>query len=229
MENNDKILIITAHPDDEVLGCGGIIAKYAESKEIYTAILGEGISSRYVQREEVEKKELLDLQRQSREAGKFLGVKESFFFDLSDNQFDTVPFLKIVKKIEEVINKIKPAIVYTHHIGDLNIDHRIIFQAVLTATRPFENCSVRGLYSFEVPSSTDWSFQKIDKPFLPNVYEDISLTIEKKIKAMEIYQTEIREFPHPRSPKGLTILAQKRGMEAGLKYAEAFELIRTFR
>ncbi|MFC1630140.1 PIG-L deacetylase family protein [Patescibacteria group bacterium] len=226
MENKNKILIIAAHPDDEVLGCGGTIAKHSHNNEVYVVILGEGISSRYAQREDVRKEELLSLQKQSKEAGRFLGAKENIFFNLPDNQFDSIPLLKIVKKIEEVIKKIRPAIVYTHHSGDLNIDHRITFQAVLTATRPIDNCSVKKIYSFEIPSSTEWSFQKINGPFLPNVFEDISETWEKKVQAMQMYNTEIKKFPHPRSKEAIVVIAKRWGSTVGLKYAEAFELIR---
>ena len=225
-QKNNKILTIVAHPDDEVLGCGGMIAKYAKTNEIYIAILGEGISARYEEREKAQKKEFLDLQEQSIKAGIFLGAQENLFFSFPDNQFDTVPFLKIVKKIEEIIKKIKPVVIYTHHNSDLNIDHRITFEAVLTATRPIDDCSVKELYSFEVPSSTEWSFQKINNPFAPNVFEDISLTIDKKIKAIQIYDKEMRKFPHPRSKEAILAIAQTRGSTVGVKYAEAFELIR---
>ncbi len=225
--NNNKILIIAAHPDDEVLGCGGTIAKYSQSNDVYIAVLGEGISSRYNGKREEINKELLNLQEQSKKAGKFLGVKENLFFDLPDNQFDTVPFLKIVKKVEKVIEKIKPAIIYTHHTGDLNIDHRITFQAVLTAARPINNCPVKKIYSFEVPSSTEWSFQKINNPFSPNVFENISATINKKIEAIQIYKTEVREFPHPRSEEAILAIAKRWGSVAGVKYAEAFELVKS--
>jgi len=221
-----KILVITAHPDDEVLGCGGIIAKYARYKEIYTAILGEGISSRYPQRGKADKKEIVDLQKQSRKVEELLGVKETYFFGLPDNRFDTVSFLDIVKKIEEIIEEIKPEIIYTHHSGDLNIDHRITFQSVLTATRPGEDCSVKEIYSFEVPSSTEWTFQKIGNSFIPNVFEDISDTIEIKLKAFKMYESEIRKYPHPRSPESLKIIAQRWGIVVGKEYVEPFELIR---
>ena len=222
----NKILIVVAHPDDEVLGCGGTIAKYSKNNDVYVVILGEGISSRYNKREGVKKEKLLRLQKQSQKASKLLGIKKSFFFSLPDNRFDTVPFLDIVKKVEKVIAKIKPKIVYTHHAGDLNIDHQITFQSVLTAVRPVKKFLVKEIYSFEVLSSTDWSYKKIKKIFIPNTYEDISLTLKKKINAMRIYKEELRKFPHPRSLEGIKILAQKRGMESGLKYAETFELIR---
>ena len=221
-----KILIVVAHPDDEVLGCGGTIAKYSRDSDIYVLVLGEGVSSRYRKREEAKKEELLRLREQSQRAGKLLGVKKNFFFNLPDNRFDTVPFLDIIKKIEELIRKINPNIIYTHYAEDLNIDHRITFQAVLTAVRPVKKFSAKEIYSFETPSSTEWSHKKIKKQFAPNAYEDISPTLKKKIKALQIYKEELRKYPHPRSLRGIKVLAQKRGMEVGLKYAEAFELVR---
>lgn len=227
MQNKQKILVVAAHPDDEVLGCGGTIAKYAKNNEVYILILGEGISSRYKKREQAKKEDLLELQSQSQKAGKLLGAKKNFFFNLPDNRFDTVSILDIVKKVEEVIKEVKPNTIYTHHSGDLNIDHRITFQAVLTAVRPVKGNLVKKIYSFEIPSSTEWSQQEIEKPFLPNDYEDISATIKNKIEALKIYKSETKEFPHPRSLKGIEVLAQKRGMEAGLEFAEAFELIRS--
>lgn len=226
VRNKKNILIVVAHPDDEVLGCGGTIAKYANNNEIYVAILGEGISSRYGQREKAKRKELLELQKQSQKVGRVLGVKENFFFNVPDNRFDTVPFLDIVKKIESIIVKVKPERVYTHHSGDLNIDHRITFQAVLTATRPTGDSPVREIYAFEVPSSTEWSFQKLGNVFDPNVFEDISGSIEVKLEVLKIYEGEIRKYPHPRSPKALTIIAQRWGIVVGKVYVEPFELIR---
>lgn len=221
-----KILVIVAHPDDEVLGCGGTIAKYANNNEICVAILGEGISSRYAQREKAEKREIVDLQKQSQKVAKLLGVKKVHFGGLPDNRFGTVPFVDIVKKVEEVIRKIEPEIIYTHHSGDLNIDHRITFQAVLTATRPGEDCSVKEIYTFEVPSSTEWSFQKSGSVFAPNVFESISSTIEVKLEALKMYVSEIRKYPHPRSPEALKIIAQRWGIVVGKRYVEPFELIR---
>lgn len=221
-----KILVVAAHPDDEVLGCGGLIAKYAGDNDICVVILGEGISSRYEKRELANKNDLDELRLQSIQAGKVLGVKENIFYNLPDNRFDSVTFLEIVKKVEEIIYKFKPDIIYTHHSGDLNIDHRITFHAVLTASRPLKENSVKGIYSFEILSSTEWSQQKIEKPFIPNVYEDISSALEKKIEAFQKYKFEVKEFPHPRSVAGIKILAQKRGMESGFESAEAFELIR---
>ena len=216
-----KVLILVAHPDDEILGCGGTIAKYSKDDDIYVAILGEGMLSRH----KMKRTNLTELKGQSRKANKILNTKDVLFFDLPDNQFDTVSFLEIVKKIENIIGEINPSIIYTHHPGDLNIDHRITFRAVLTATRPIGHI-VKDIFSFEVLSSTEWSYQKMGSSFNPNYYEDISGFMEKKIDSMKAYVSEIKEFPHPRSSEGIRIMAQKRGMEVGIKYAEAFELIR---
>ena len=226
MFKKNKILIVAAHPDDEVLGCGGTIAKYAKDNEIYILILGEGITSRYENRQEASAVELSALKHKATEAGKFLGAKDIFFLDLPDQRFETVPFLEITKKIEEFIKKIEPKIIFTHSSADLNLDHRISFNSVMTAARPVKNCPVKEIYSFEIPSSTEWSFQKINGAFLPNIFEDISSTLERKIEASKIYNSEMREFPHPRSKEGIEILAKKRGMAVGINLSEAFELIR---
>lgn len=226
MENKTKILIVVAHPDDEVLGCGGTIAKYAEDNEIYILFLGEGITSRYSKRQDAPENELAELKEKARKAGKLLEVQDTFFLDLPDQRFETIPLLEIIKKVEEFIRKIEPQIIFTHSSTDLNLDHRITFNAVLTAARPIKTCSVKEVYSFEVPSSTEWSFQRINGVFAPNVFEDVSSTIEKKVQALHAYESEMRKFPHPRSLEGIKILAQKRGMEVGTKFAEAFELIR---
>jgi LmbE family N-acetylglucosaminyl deacetylase len=150
------ILVIAAHPDDEVLGCGGTIAKLSKKNEIFVLILGEGITSRNI----IDNKKIEELSKLKREmfgANKILGTKEVFIDDLPDNKFDTVPLLDIIKIIESHIQKINPDVVYTHHREDLNIDHRITFDAVLTACRPIEGNPVKKLLSFEVPSSTEWN------------------------------------------------------------------------
>jgi len=220
-----KILIIAAHPDDEVLGCGGTIAKLSSNNDIYTLILGEGITSRNISDEE-KKKELKELKKQSAEANKLLGVKRVFFENFPDNKFDTIPLLDIIKSIEKVIQKIKPQEIVTHHYGDLNIDHQLTHRAVLAAVRPVGSSIVKKILSFEVLSSTEWNYQNQNNIFTPNTYIDISETLNKKLEAMKVYTSEIRDYPHPRSLEGIKILAQKRGLEAGLKFAEAFMLIR---
>jgi LmbE family N-acetylglucosaminyl deacetylase len=223
-------LVIAAHPDDEVLGCGGTIARLTnEMKNVYVAILGEGVTSRCSRYEKIDNTSLEKLKNNSKKVSKLLKVKKLFFFDLPDNRFDTVPLLDIVKIIESLIDKLKPSTVFTHHGGDLNIDHCITHRATLTATRPVAGISVKKVYTYEVPSSTEWAFGSFSKGFQANIFVDISETLERKIEAMEIYESEARSFPHPRSPEALRALAKVRGASASLSAAEAFELIREIR
>ena len=223
-----NILIIVAHPDDEVLGCGGTIAKLSSNSDIYTLILGEGITSRDISDEE-KKEELKELKGQSDESNKILDVKRVFFEHFPDNKFDTIPLLDIIKSIEKIIQEIKPEEIFTHHYGDLNIDHQITHKAVLTAVRPVGGYTVKKILLFEVLSSTEWNYQNQTSIFTPNTYIDISETLNKKLEAMKVYKSEIHDYPHPRSLEGIKILAKKRGLEVGLKFAEAFCLIRKIR
>jgi LmbE family N-acetylglucosaminyl deacetylase len=225
-----NILVIAAHPDDEVLGCGATIARCAnEGFEIYIAILGEGITSRYQQREKADYSSVEALHTCSRVVAKKLGARDVFFYNLPDNRFDTVPLLDIVKITEELIDRTEPEIIYTHYGGDLNIDHSILNRAVVTATRPVSVCPVREIYAFEVASSTEWTFGQLQPIFRPNVFMDIHDTLEVKIDAMALYESESHPFPHPRSLEALRASALRWGSMAGLEAAEAFELIRAIR
>lgn len=227
---NSKLLVVVAHPDDELLGLGATMFSLASFSNCYikVIILGEGITSRAEQRiPEHWKKELSVHQRNIQEAKAILGYHELSNYQLPDNRFDEVALLDIVKIIETGINDFKPDFIFTHHHSDLNIDHRQTFQAVLTATRPLPDKKTPGILTFETPSSTEWSPALAHTGFLPNIYFKITKeAMSAKISAMECYEFEKRDFPHPRSPEALKILAQKRGMEAGLELAEAFMLIR---
>ena len=225
-----KVLVVAAHPDDEVLGCGGTIARLAkDGHEVYIAILGEGISSRYDRPEEADKRLIEELRAQSYNVGRHLSAKDIFFYSLPDNRFDTVPLLDIIKIVEKLVNKLQPAVIYTHHGGDLNIDHQITHRAVLTAARPVKDCPVKEIYAFDVPSSTDWAFQQFEPVFRPNTFVDITETLEIKVQAWQLYESEVRPFPHPRSPEALSTIAGRWGSMVGLKAAEAFQLIRSVR
>ncbi|WP_263820701.1 PIG-L deacetylase family protein [Salinibacter sp.] len=222
------ILVVAAHPDDEVLGCGGTIVRRAEEGcDVHIAILGEGITSRYEDRDEADQELVESLKETSREVGAFLGAEEVYLRSFPDNRFDTVPLLEVVKTIESLIDEIEPETVYTQHGGDLNIDHNIVYRATLTATRPMADCPVQRVYAYEVASSTEWAFQEFSPPFRPNTFVDVESTLEKKVKAMQMYDSEARPYPHPRSPKSLRAIAQNWGRTAGLQAAEAFELVRS--
>lgn len=223
-----KVLVVVAHPDDEVLGCGGTLAKLSKEKyKIFILILGEGITSREKNRQRSKNElDIIQLQEQAKKANKLLGVEETFFCDFPDNRFDTVAFLDIVKKIEEVKIKIKPDIIFTHYGKDLNIDHQITYRTVLTATRPLKHETVKQIYSFEVLSSTEWSYPL---SFSPDTFFDISKTIDIKLKAMKQYKTELREFPHPRSLEGIKLNANYWGMKINKKFVESFKLVRDIR
>jgi LmbE family N-acetylglucosaminyl deacetylase len=169
------------------------------------------------------------LHNRSRRVAELLGAQDLFIHRLPDNRFDTVPLLDIIKIIERLVERLRPEVVYTQHGGDLNIDHVITHRATLTATRPVPGCPVKGLYAYEVASSTEWAFGKFEPAFRPNVFVDISTTLATKIAAMQAYESETRPFPHPRSPEALQALAQHWGCVAGLEAAEAFELVRDVR
>jgi len=221
----NKILIVSAHPDDEVLGCGGTVAKLVkEGYQAYTLILGEGITSRDENRDRAKREtEIQKLKSQAEKANKIIGLEEVFMYDFPDNRFDTVSFLDIVKVIEKIKSDIKPKIIFTHYEKDLNIDHQITYKAVITATRPVVGEPVKEIYSFEIPSSTEWNFPL---SFSPDVFFDISETMDIKRKALEEYKTELKNYPHPRSLEGIKINAESWGLKIGVKYAEVFKSVR---
>ncbi|MGH2887129.1 MAG: PIG-L deacetylase family protein [Solirubrobacteraceae bacterium] len=221
------MLVIAAHPDDEVLGAGGTIARLAKQRqEVYIAILGEGMTARSESRATTDREQLTSLKSDSARAAERLGAADLFLHDLPDNRFDSVPLLDVVKIVEALVERIAPDTIYTHHAGDLNIDHTVTNRAVMAATRPTGDGVVSTVYAFEVPSSTEWSFGQVAPPFRPSVFVDIADTIDAKVEAMELYTSERRPFPHPRSPEALRALSSVRGAAAGLEAAEAFELAR---
>lgn len=223
-----NILIAAAHPDDEILGCGGTAARLVnEGHDVYTVILGEGITSRDKSRQRDKREnEIAELKKHIHDANAVIGVKDVFVYDFPDNRFDGVPLLDIVKAVEEVKEKIKPHIIFTHYENDLNIDHRVTYRAVLTASRPQVGETVKEIYSFEVLSSTEWNFPLT---FSPDCFFDITGTIDTKVKAMEKYPGELRDYPHPRSLKGIRLNAEFWGMKTGMPFAEAFKTVRISR
>lgn len=226
-----NILIVAAHPDDEILGVGGTIAKHIEAGDtVYALILGEGQTSRFEKREDAGTEILERLHEDTMRSAAVLGIRDVYFENFADNRFDSVTLLEIVKAVERRIRELAPEIVYTHHRGDLNIDHQITYQAVMTATRPMADQPVKEIYAFETVSSTEWNFTYGDEQFAPDVF--VRLTdeqFEKKLSAMRKYETELCEFPHPRSLEMLRAAASRWGGVVGARYAEAFETVRVIR
>lgn len=219
-------LVIAAHPDDEVLGCGGTIARAAaEGERVTIAILGQGAASRHADSAPGAPLEIRRLVDASHAGARILGVADVRHFGLPDNRFDSVDLLDVVKLIESLADELQPEKVYVQHGGDLNIDHAITFRAALTAFRPLPACSVGALLAYEVPSSTEWAFGKFAPAFVADTFIDIGPYLETKLAAMEAYAAELREFPHPRSRQALRMLAGERGSRAGLVAAEAFATI----
>lgn len=224
----NKILVVAAHPDDEVLGCGGMIARMvAEGDLVFCLLMGCGKTSRDDKKNKTEiEKEQNILKKEALEAAKILGISEVFFEDFPDQKYDTVPFLDLVKSVEKVKDVVRPDIVYTHFGGDLNLDHQLTSRAVLTATRPVLGESVKSVYFFEVPSSTEWSFNQNYNSFSPNVFVDVSGVFDKKNKALVAYKSESRKYPHPRSSENVEVIAKHWGAVVGKEKVEAFILVR---
>jgi N-acetylglucosamine malate deacetylase 1 len=222
-----NILIVAAHPDDEILGAGGAMLWHLARKDkVDVLILGEGVTARFPNRGAAPEKESAKLRKRSLAALRFLGVRDVFYRDFPDNRFDSLDLLDLVKEVSAVKEQVRPSVIYTHHCGDLNIDHRLTFQAVLTATRPLKNETVRRVLSFEVPSSTEWNFAADRAGFTPNVFLDISLFLSRKLKAFSMYGDEVMPDSHPRSLRGVRTLAEWRGLQSGSRAAEAFMLLR---
>ncbi len=226
MENIKRLSIVVAHPDDEALGCAGTILKLKKLGTIIQIIfLTNGVSSRIQNNDEAaikKRDKSCDL------ACKAMNIDEVKKYNFLDNQLDQHSNLEITRVIEKDIFNFKPDSIFTHSYSDLNIDHQCVYRAVMTAARPVPNISVKRIFTFEVPSSTNWMHSRGDVTrFNPQHFEDISEYIEEKISVLSFYDQEIREAPHARSLTSIEALARFRGSEVGLNYAEAFEVIRS--
>lgn len=222
-----RILVVAAHPDDELLGVGATIARrVSEGDEAFALILGEGQTSRWGDRGGVPASVLEELHGDTLAAAEVVGYTGVEFADLPDNRFDGVDLLDVVKEVERAVGALRPDVVYTHDPADLNVDHRVAFRAVLTATRPIGEGCVGEVYSFETLSATEWGFGLMGERFEPSVFVDVEAFMDAKCEAMRRYRSELRGFPHPRSIEGIRALAAVRGATAGLRAAEAFRLVR---
>ena len=224
-----KILIIVAHPDDEVLGCGGSMATWVDQgHNVRVLFMSDGVSLRTAAPDyPITSAELVQQRKDAaKRAASRLGARLPDFLDFPDNQLDSVPLLKIIKAVEPVIESFHPDLVVTHHNNDLNIDHQITQKAVVTACRPQPGLSVKRILACEVPSSTEWQDPGSGPYFTPNWYVDISEHLETKLSALTEYSDELREWPHSRSIDAVRHLARWRGATVGRPAAEAFMLIR---
>ena len=211
-----KILIIAAHPDDEVLGVGGTVCKHvAQNDEVYVCIVTKANEPEWTA-EYIETKK-----KEQRKVDKLLKIKKRINLNLLTTCLNTIPHGKLNKMIYEVVNEINPNIVYTHFENDLNHDHTLVFRASMVATRPPRRIK---LLCFETLSETEWN----NKTFQPNIWVDIKGYMNTKIKAFKIYRTEVKAYPHPRSEEGIRVLSKKRGSEACFEYAESFMLVRDY-
>jgi N-acetylglucosamine malate deacetylase 1 len=218
------ILVVAAHSDDEALGCSGTIGRHArDGDEVHLVFLTDGVGARGDHDDEARARSAA-----SRRAAEILCAASVTQFSLPDNRIDSVALIEVVKQIEAHAAALAPEIVYTHHSGDLNVDHRLCHQAVLTAFRPIPGQTVHSIYGFEVVSSTEWAFSTSD-PFQPTHFVDITDTMEMKLRVLKAYREEMRAFPHARSIEAVAALAKWRGASVGCAAAEAFTTIRTTR
>lgn len=211
-----RILVIAAHPDDEVLGVGGTLLKHkAKGDKIFVCTVTEGHEPQWT-KEHVE-----TILKEAAEVDKALGVTKRVYCNFPAVSLNTIPFGELNQKVSSVVNEVNPDVIYTHFRGDVNMDHKIIYDAVMVATRPTVSRKVT-VFCFETLSSSEWG----DSAFVPNTFVDIGSFIDKKIEIASMYKSEIREYPYPRSKEGIRILANKRGIDICSEYAEAFILIR---
>lgn len=228
ISEQNRVLVVAAHPDDEVLGCGGTIARHADAgDQVNVLIVAEGATSRHPERDRAQVgDELSVLAKAAHMAGSILGASGVELLDLPDNRLDSLDRLDLIKQIEERIYRYQPQFVYVHHAGDVNVDHRRLHEAVVTACRPTPGHCVRALLSFEVPSSTEWQPPGSAQSFSPNWFVDISEQWQRKCEALKAYATEMRPWPHARSLEALEHLVRWRGSQVGVEAAEAFCLLR---
>ena len=218
-----NILVIAAHPDDEILGCCGTLLKYlANGSSVKIIYLSDGESSR----DNINCQNINERKQQCLSALSVMGIEDFTFYDFPDNIFDSIPLLNIVKVLEDEIKNFMPTKIYTHHPHDLNIDHMLTSKALITAARPLPNSTISEINFFEIPSASNWNFS--EKYFSPNKFVDITEYWDKKIECLKQYSNELREFPHPRSLQSLTSLAIYRGSLIGCEKAESFFIHRQF-
>jgi len=222
-----SVLCIAAHPDDEVLGVGGTLARHAaEGADVHVCILSDGVTSRYDDEDTPAAQAEIERRRdRARQACEALGASVSLH-DFPDNRFDTVPLLDIVQRIESEIEEYEPSVIFTHHYGDLNVDHELACRATVTATRPLADSSVERVLAFETLSASEWAVPEPSNAFQPTTFVNIDGHLDTKLEALSVYEQELREPPHPRTPETVRQNATVWGAKTGLDAAEPLEVLR---
>lgn len=222
----NKVLVIAAHPDDEVLGMGGTIKRLTtDGREVHLLIVTDGSTAQYYGSEDVDNI-IYNKKKETKKAAELLGIKSIIYGDLPDMKLDITSHIMINKVIENAIDIIQPDTVFTHFWGDVNKDHQAVYESTLVAVRPLSGQVVKELYCYSVPSSTEWNPCKQDTMFLPNVFVEIEEYKEKKYEAMLAYTTELRDYPHPRAIQHLKELDISVGLQVGMKATESFVCLR---
>ncbi len=216
-----NVLVIAPHPDDEILGCGGTIAKYVyEGHDVYVAIVTKGIEQ-LISKEDVEQ-----VRNECRRAGQYLGVTKTLFMDFPAVKMEEIPRYELNDAFIELLQSIKPQVVYIPHRGDMQLDHKLTVDAAMVALRPKYKHVVSGIYAYETLSETGWDVPNTMNEFIPNMYNDITHYLDKKKEAFSMYKSQIADYPNARSLKAVESLACYRGVTVGVEAAEAFEVIR---
>ena len=216
-----KVMVIATHADDEILGCGGTLARHtAHGEEVHVLVVTRGA------KEIFSDKQMARVRSELKQALSVVGAKGCYFLDFPAPKLDTVPNHKIADGIKKVLASVKPSIVYLPHRGDIHVDHKAVYNATLVAARPTQGDWIKRLLSYETLSETDWASPSAEDAFVPTVFIDISSHIETKLKAMGCYQSKLKPTPHPRSLDALKALARLRGSTVGFEWAEAFMLVR---
>jgi len=215
------VLVIASHPDDEVLGSGATLAAHAAAgEEVHAVIMSEGATSRYSDGMAE------TLRKCAQRAAERLGLATVTFEGLPDQRLDTLPLITVTQRIEEIVQRLQPRFVYSHFPGDVNSDHQVVSRAAWTACRPYSLPGLRRFAVFETPSSTEWAWPYGDSSLAPNLFVDVTATLDIKLAAIECYETEMRDYPHPRSRQALIERAAYWGSQVGRKYAEPFRVLR---
>jgi len=216
-----KVLVVAPHPDDEVLGCGGTMARHSvQGDRVYVLVVTRGIPEIFPP-EEIER-----TRQELRRAHKMLGVTDTLFLDYPAPKLDTVPEYKLAEAISEVIHVLQPDILYIPHRGDIHVDHKAVYNAAMVASRPVDDMFIQRILCYETLSETEWGALSESSAFVPNVFIDITRFLNKKLEAMASYRSQLKNEPHPRSLRSIKALAYLRGGTVGVHAAEAFVLVR---